>query len=85
MSKTIITSIPSQEKRMHKSPQNIKFVGSRQGGLTDANMTKMASIKHKNPDYFKRQTDRKTADRYGMRKKDQDNFQMKQFSKGTVY
>lgn len=74
--KTIIPSDARQEKRMHNPGKNNIFVGSRQGGPAEASRTKQASIKHQNPEYFKRQTDRK---------KDQDEFQTKQFSKGTMY
>jgi len=40
--------------------KNNIFVGSRQGGPMEQSRTKQASIKHENPEYFKRQTDRKS-------------------------
>jgi len=77
MSKTVIPSDKMQEKRMNNPGKNEKFVGSRAGGPAEHAMTKNASIKHQNPEYFKRQSDRKNHD--------QGPFQMKQFSKGTMY
>lgn len=92
--------------------KNNVFVGSRQGGPAEHAKTKQESIKHQNPEYFKRQSDRKTDNYIPARKdvpiqrdfnsrqknvgsdpgrgvgqvgKDQSGFQMKQFSKGTMY
>jgi hypothetical protein len=92
--------------------KNNIFVGSRQGGPMEASRTKQSSIKNQNPEYFKRQTDRKNQDNIPDRKdipiqkdfnnhqknvgkdpgrgvgqvgKDQSGFQMKQFSRGTIY
>lgn len=42
--------------------KNNVFVGSRQGGSMEQSRTKQESIKHQNPEYFKRQSDRKHAD-----------------------
>lgn len=70
------TIIPASDKVKHPGKNQV-YVTSRQGGQKEASRTKQASIKHQNPEYFKRQSDRKN--------KDQDNFQMKQFSKGTMY
>lgn len=42
--------------------KNNVFVGSRSGGPMEASRTKQASMKHQNPEYFKRQADRKHAD-----------------------
>lgn len=58
MKKDSITNVPSnapKEREMHKSPQNIKYVNSHQGGPEDARATKAASISHGNGDYFKKQ------------------------------
>jgi len=55
------TVIPQSSKQNHPGA-NQKYVNSRQGGAQEANMTKNASIKHQNPEYFKRQADRKNAD-----------------------
>lgn len=109
MTKTIIPSDMRQEKRMANPGKNNVFVGSRQGGPAEASRTKQASIKHQNPEYFKRQADRKNSDHLttgpiqrdfnkkqpnigndpgrgvGQVGKDQGNFQMKQFSHGTMY
>lgn len=68
MSKTIIPSDKKQENRMNNPGKNNIFVGSRQGGSMEHSRTKQASIKHNNPEYFKRQTDRKNADNYSMKK-----------------
>lgn len=62
MSKTIIPSDKQQEKRMNNPGKNNIFVGSRQGGSMEASRAKTASIKHENPEYFKRQSDRKMID-----------------------
>lgn len=51
-----------QEKRMGNPGKNNIFVGSRSGGPMEQSRTKQASIKHQNPEYFKRQTDRKHHD-----------------------
>jgi hypothetical protein len=77
MTKTIIPSDKAQEKRMGNPGKNNIFVGSREGGPKEHSRTKQESIKHHNPEYFKRQTDRKKADQTG--------FQVKQFSKGVQY
>lgn len=63
MSKTIIPSDKNQERRMANPGKNEVFVGSRQGGKSEHIATKEASIKHHNPEYFKRQSDRKNYDR----------------------
>jgi len=60
MTKNIIPSDQRQEKRMANPGKNNIFVGSRQGGPMEQSRTKQASIKHENPEYFKRQTDRKS-------------------------
>ena len=110
MSETIIPASNRTSKK--HAGENQKYVGSRQGEKFEAPMTKNASIKHHNPEYFKRQSDRKTKDSIPERKdvpiqrdfnkhqsnvgkdpgrgvgkvgKDQAPFQMKQFSKGTMY
>lgn len=58
MSKTIIPS--SNPKNPNQNPgKNNVFVGSRSGGPAEQSRTKTASIKHENPEYFKRQSDRK--------------------------
>ena len=62
MTKTIIPSDKRQEQRMGNPGKNNIFVGSRQGGQMEASRTKQASIKHQNPEYFKRQSDRKNMD-----------------------
>lgn len=54
-SKTIIPSNAPKEVQMHKSPQNIKYVNSRQGGPEDVRATKAAAMKHGNGEYFKKQ------------------------------
>ncbi len=48
--------------------KNNIFVGSRSGGPMEQSRTKQASIKHQNPEYFKRQSDRKNADSIPARK-----------------
>jgi hypothetical protein len=48
--------------------KNNIFVGSRAGGPMEQSRTKQASIKHQNPEYFKRQTDRKNMDNIPARK-----------------
>ncbi len=58
MSETII---PQSSKQMHPGA-NQKYVNSRQGGPAEASRTKTASNKHANPEYFKRQSDKKHAD-----------------------
>lgn len=65
MSETII---PSGARGL-KDQNGVKFVKSRQGGPSDQKMTKNASIKHENPCYFKRQSDRMKADQFGMQMK----------------
>ena len=109
--KNIIPSDKSQEKRMGNPGKNNIFVGSRSGGPMEQSRTKQQSIKHNNPEYFKRQTDRKNFDNIPDRKdvpiqnnrnhhqknvgndpgrgvgcigKDQGNYQMKQFSRGSI-
>jgi hypothetical protein len=77
MSQTVIPSDMRQEKRMNNPGKNEKFVGNRQGGPVEHKMTKNASIKHQNPEYFKRQSDRKNHD--------QGPFQVKQFAKTNSY
>src|SRR5271163_3296857 len=62
MTKTIIPSDARQEKRMANPGKNNIFVGSRQVGPMEASRTKQASIKNQNPEFFKRQSDRKHAD-----------------------
>jgi len=59
MTKNIIPSDMRQEKRMNNPGKNNIFVGSRQGGPKEASRTKQESIKHQNPEFFKRQSDRK--------------------------
>lgn len=71
MSETVIPS----SARQHKQQNGVKFVNSRQGGPSEHSMTKNASIKHENPEYFKRQSDRKNSDQ---------GFNPKQFAKGTM-
>lgn len=61
------TVIP-QSSHQHHPGKNQKYVGPRSGGPSESGMTKNASIKHHNPEHFKRQTDRKDADRYGLKK-----------------
>lgn len=64
-----------QEKRMANPGKNNVFVGSRQGGPKEHMMTKRESIKHHNPEYFKRQSDRKNHDNTrAMPKKDNMRF-----------
>ena len=52
------------------------FVGSRQGGPAEHKLTDKMSMKNQNPEYFKRQQDRKHSD---------NGFQSKQFAKGAMY
>lgn len=66
MNETVIVSSAS---RKPKAATNMKFVPSRKGGPSEHAMTKNASMKHENPEYFKRQSDRKNADNFGMSKK----------------
>jgi len=73
MSKTII----SQSSKQHHPGENQKYVNSRAGGPSEASRTKQQSMKHANPEFFKRQSDRK--------KMDQTGFQQKEFAKGTQY
>ena len=56
------TIIPSSAKKIIQPGANQKYVNSRSGGTAEQRNTKRASIKHENPEYFKRQTDRKHAD-----------------------
>ena len=112
MTKNIIPSDQRQEKRMGNPGKNNTFVSSRAGGPAEQARTKQESIKHQNPEFFKRQSDRKNMDNIPARKdvpiqrdfnqrqpnigkdpgrgtgqvgRDQAPFQMKQFSKGTMY
>jgi hypothetical protein len=75
MSETVIPT--SNPKRIVKPGGGQKYVNSRSGGPTENRMTKQASIKHNNPEYFKRQSDRKNADQTG--------FQNKEFYRGVQY
>ena len=65
MSETVIAS----SARAPKATTNMKFVNSRQGGTAEHKMTKNASMKHENPQFFKRQSDQKKADQFGFQKK----------------
>lgn len=58
--KTVIASSSISGKKQPGGNQ--QYVNSRKGGPTEASRTKQASIKHQNPEYFKRQTDRKSVD-----------------------
>jgi hypothetical protein len=58
MSQTII---PQSSNQKHPA-ENQKYVSSRAGAPEEQSRTKQASIKHKNPEYFKRQSDRKNMD-----------------------
>jgi hypothetical protein len=58
MSQTII----AQSSKQKHPGENQKYVNSRQGGPMEASRTKTASAKHANPEYFKRQSDRKNRD-----------------------
>jgi hypothetical protein len=72
------TIIPSSKPGNIKNPgANQKYVNSRQGGPSEQRQTKLKSIKHENPEFFKRQSDRK--------KMDQTGFQEKEFYKGNKY
>jgi hypothetical protein len=73
--KTVIASSSISGKK--QPGKNQVVVGPRGGGPKEHSMTKRESIKHQNPEYFKRQSDRKNHD--------QGPFQMKQFAKGTMY
>lgn len=73
MSKTVI---PSSSKGVVQPGKNQKYVNSRGGGKAEHSMTKRESMKHQNPEFFKRQSDRKNHD---------EGFNPKQFSKGTMY
>lgn len=59
MTKNIIPSDKTQEKRMNNPGKNNIFVGSRQGAQKEQERTKQLSIKHENPEFFKRQSDKK--------------------------
>lgn len=125
MKKIDSTTVITQSSKQNHPAQNQKYVNSRQGGPAEHARTKTASIKHANPEYFKRQADKKHSDSFSKKKdediparkdvpiqrdfnkhqanvgndpgrgvgcvgkdsakKDQGNFQMKQFSKGTIY
>lgn len=65
MSETVITS----GARAAKAAKHMKFVNSRSGSSSEHKMTKNASMKHENPEYFKRQSDRKNADQFGFQMK----------------
>lgn len=65
MSETIIPS----SARNPKPAKNMKFVNSRSGGPNEHKMTKNSSMKHENPEFFKRQSDRKNADQFGFQMK----------------
>ena len=65
MSETVIPS----SARNPKPAKNMKFVNSRSGSTSEHKMTKNASIKHENPEFFKRQSDRKNADQFGFQMK----------------
>jgi hypothetical protein len=73
MSKTVI---PSSGNVKHPG-KNQKYVNSRGGEKAESSMTKKASMKHANPEFFKRQSDRKNSDQFP--------FQSKQLNKGTIY
>jgi hypothetical protein len=47
---------------MENPGKNNIFVGSRSGGPMEQSRTKQTSMKHENPEYFKRQADRKNSD-----------------------
>jgi hypothetical protein len=68
MTKNIIPSDKAQEKRMGNPGKNNEFVGSRQGGPLEHSRTKMESNKHHNPEFFKRQSDKKNMDNIPARK-----------------
>lgn len=70
MTKNIIPSDQRQEKRMGNPGKNNQFVDSRQGGPMEQSRTKQESIKHLNPEYFKRQSDRKNMDNQISARKD---------------
>lgn len=70
------TIIPSSANPKPRPANNMKFVNSRAGGPAEHKLTNKMSGKHQNPEYFKRQTDRKNSD---------NDFQSKQFSKGAMY
>ena len=73
MTKTIIPSGGNV-----KNPgKNQQYVNSRQGGPSEQSLTKQKSMKHENPEFFKRQTDRK--------KNDQFPFQTKEMYQGNKY
>lgn len=77
MSKTVIPSSKIPGTGIVNPGKNEKFVGSRKGGPTEQAMTKSASIKHQNPEFFKRQSDRKNNDQFP--------FQTKEMYQGTKY
>jgi hypothetical protein len=72
MSKTVI---PHSGKPVKNPGKNQEYVNSRSGGPKENLMTKNASIKHENPEYFKRQADRKHMDQFP--------FQTKEIYKGS--
>ena len=96
MSQTIIPSDKKQERRMGNPGKNEVFVGSREGGPMEHSRTKQASIKHNNPEFFKRQSDRKNdSPLYGrstpesraksLELRRQPNPEMERLKKETAY
>jgi hypothetical protein len=77
MSKTVITSSKVGARKVAQPAKNQVYVNSRGGGPAEHIMTKQASIKHQNPEFFKRQSDRKNSD--------QSPFQAKTIARGTQY
>jgi len=61
MSETVIP----QSTKQHHPGKNQKYVNSRGGSAAETGMTKNASIKHHNPEFFKRQTDRASNENVG--------------------
>jgi hypothetical protein len=61
MSETVIP----QSTKQHNPGKNQKYVNSRGGEPAEAHMTKNASMKHHNPEFFKRQTDRASNENIG--------------------
>lgn len=70
--KTIIASGAISAKK--QPGKNQVIVNSRGGGPAEHSRTKQQSMKHANPDFFKRQSDRKNS----------DNFKAKQFYNPNV-
>lgn len=73
MSKTVI---PSSGNVKHPGA-NQEYVKSGKGSKKEQEMTKNASIRHQNPEFFKKQSDRKNHDQFP--------FQIKEQSKGLKY